>query len=371
MIDMPLARSSSISIARHGVGGVLGAAQRNAVGRFRGDDARHRTAVGGHQHIVDELRVHFAIRIEHVDQDRLGPAILERGQVRADLVPDVFQPMARGADLLKALAAARRIAVGRQRTAIGLDDVLPAAELDLRQPAGSRAARTFGVRVLLQRAQPRRIEVGQRYRAGVQRVEERQQRRRPREDHLGGFGAQAWAQARPGRQQRFGDRRIGELAERARSPPTARLAAADWRSAATSTGPASAKSPRANSRIASTRTAGWFRVVGGAVSRLGQNAVQYLQWLLAIRAMPTAPQRAGPAACTFAKPAHDGNGQVALLGRQRFQTGTSCDMPSRSFCRAIRPARSANSDLPASVVRHCLIGHQNGETRRRLRARAN
>ncbi len=121
---------------------------------FGGDHAGERATVVRDEHIVSKLRIDLTVRIEHVDENRLGTATAKTCQTRAELMPHSIELVAGCTDLLKHLPSARAIAASGEGRAVSFDDVLPTADLDLgHQRRGTLANRRVGM--LGQRAEPR------------------------------------------------------------------------------------------------------------------------------------------------------------------------------------------------------------------------
>ena len=115
MNDSPVLRSSSMLAAQHRLAGAVHAAQRDAVGRLGRDHAGDDPARVRHQDVGEELRLHLAVGVEDVEQDRFDAAIADGGQVGADRVADALQPVARGAFLLEERLALHGVALELQR----------------------------------------------------------------------------------------------------------------------------------------------------------------------------------------------------------------------------------------------------------------
>ena len=71
--------------------------QRNAGRGSRDDHAGQRSAIVRNDNIIDVLRIHLAIRIEQIHQDRFGAAVLNGGEIRANLESHPFDLMTGGA----------------------------------------------------------------------------------------------------------------------------------------------------------------------------------------------------------------------------------------------------------------------------------
>ena len=93
--ERPVLLSWSMSIRRTVSVALSARLERDAGGGFGGDHAGELAAVGGEHGVAEVLRIHLAVGIEHVEQDRLGPAGFHRGQVGADVVADALHACGR------------------------------------------------------------------------------------------------------------------------------------------------------------------------------------------------------------------------------------------------------------------------------------
>src|SRR5262249_11469325 len=123
---------------------------RDAVSGLRSDHARDRAAGVGHHSVADELRLHLAVGIKDVEQDRLCVLVANGAQVSADLRADAFELMAAGAFFLEHGLAASLVTLELERFLIGGHHVLTTSQLRRFKELGGAGAEP-SVRMTLQR----------------------------------------------------------------------------------------------------------------------------------------------------------------------------------------------------------------------------
>ena len=104
--------------------GAVGTTDREAVGSLRGNHSRKGAAGVRHQHVAVKLRLHLAIGVEDVEQDRFRALVAHGVQVGADLGADAFELVAGGALFFEDCFTANAIPLETEGILIRGDNVL-------------------------------------------------------------------------------------------------------------------------------------------------------------------------------------------------------------------------------------------------------
>ena len=152
------------------------AAEGHEAADLAGDHAGHDAAVAEGDGVLGVLRLEGAVRVEDRRQERLGRAVVERGEVGPDLGPHAAELVAGRADRLEDGGAGLRVAGPRQGGAVAVDHLAArraGGPEDGRRATAERARR----RGRASRRPVRGVDLGG-GRAGV--LQRREQRGRPR-----------------------------------------------------------------------------------------------------------------------------------------------------------------------------------------------